>query len=59
MRGHIWWAPGARREMTVFALFGLAVLGVDNTSAADGTDRRPPMPSVSYPIDLSVLGGGR
>jgi hypothetical protein len=27
VRGHFRWAPGARREMTIFAVFGLAVLG--------------------------------
>ncbi|MGA5264758.1 hypothetical protein ACPCI0_31645 [Streptomyces griseoincarnatus] len=102
VRGHFRWAPGARREMTIFTVFGLAVLGFGHTSAADATDsgsptpppsypirfgptthadRRPapphptasypirfdtpaprkaaPAPSVSYPIDLSALGGGR
>ncbi|MCF0086443.1 hypothetical protein B0E37_01497 [Streptomyces sp. MH192] len=50
VRGHTRWAPGARREMTVFAVFCLAVLGFGNTSTADGTDSQSPTPSVTYPI---------
>ncbi|WP_369657509.1 hypothetical protein HEP85_43685 [Streptomyces sp. RPA4-2] len=36
--------------MTVFAAFGLAVLGLGHTSTADGTDGVSPTPSVTYPI---------
>jgi len=36
--------------MTIFAVFGLAVLGFGNTSTADGTKSQPPTPSVTYPI---------
>ncbi|HEY8986399.1 MAG TPA: hypothetical protein VIU15_43355 [Streptomyces sp.] len=50
VRGHTRWAPGARREMTIFAVFGLAVLGFGNTSTADGTKSQLPAPSVTYPI---------
>lgn len=50
VRGHSRWAPGARREMTVFAAFGLAVLGLGHTSTADGTDGVSPTPAVTYPI---------
>lgn len=50
VRGHSRWAPGARREMTLFAAFGLAILGFGHASASDGTDGVPPTPSVTYPI---------
>ncbi|MGX1364699.1 hypothetical protein RKD19_000058 [Streptomyces canus] len=50
VRGYFRWAPGARREMTIFAVFGLVVLGFGNTSSADATNRGSPTPSVSYPI---------
>ncbi|MFD9285356.1 hypothetical protein ACFWD7_50585 [Streptomyces mirabilis] len=50
VRGHSRWAPGARREMTVFAAFGLAVLGFGHGPATDGTHPGSPTPSVTYPI---------
>lgn len=50
VRGHSRWAPGARREMTIFAVFGLAVLGLGNTSTANGTDSGSPTPSATYPV---------
>lgn len=50
VRGHTRWAPGARREMTIFAVFGLAVLGFGNTSTTGVTDGGLPTPSVTYPI---------
>lgn len=48
VRGHFRWAPGARREMTIFAVFGLAVLGFGHTP--DATDSGSPTPTPSYPI---------
>ncbi|MGY5060004.1 hypothetical protein ACWDFR_39070 [Streptomyces sp. 900105755] len=38
--------------MTIFAVFGLVVLGFGGTSSADATDGVSPTPSVSYPIRL-------
>ncbi|MBD9724189.1 hypothetical protein [Streptomyces caniscabiei] len=46
VRGHSRWAPGARREVTLFAAFG-------------ALRRSAPTPSVSYPIDLAALAGER
>jgi hypothetical protein len=34
VRGHSRWAPGARREMTIAAIFCLAVLGLGNAHSA-------------------------
>lgn len=50
VRGHSRWAPGARREMTIVAVFGLAVLGFGNAQTANGTDNTQPQPSVTYPV---------
>ncbi|WP_328443433.1 hypothetical protein OG780_44135 [Streptomyces sp. NBC_00386] len=50
VRGHSRWAPGARREMTVFAVFGPAVLGFGHTSATERPGSVSPTPSVTYPI---------
>ena len=50
VRGHTRWAPGARREMTIIAVFGLAVLGFGTPPTQGVTDSPVPTPSVSYPI---------
>jgi hypothetical protein len=54
VRGHSRWAPGARREMTIFAVFALAVVGLGNGHAsADGEGGKTgpgPRPTVHYPI---------
>ena len=54
VRGHTRWAPGARREMPIVAVFGLAVLGFGNPSTQDVTDSPAPTPSVSYPIHFDT-----
>ncbi len=58
VRGHSRRAPGARREMTIFALFALAVVGFGNGHAsADGAgDKRGPGPrsTVHYPIKFDT-----
>ncbi len=58
VRGHTRWAPGARRELTVFAFVGSAVLGYGNSADAGDTSGTRPR-TVSYPIDFSRLGTGR
>ncbi|MFG3215790.1 hypothetical protein [Streptomyces tendae] len=50
VRGHFRWAPGARREMTIFAAVGLAVLGFGNTEGAGAAGSVRHTPSVTYPI---------
>lgn len=50
VRGHSRWAPGARREMTIVAIFGLAVLGFGNAQTGTGTNSPQPNPSGTYPI---------
>lgn len=52
VRGHSRWAPGARREMTVLAVIGLAVVGFGNGNASGAADTRTPrpQPTTSYPI---------
>lgn len=52
VRGHSRWAPGARREMTIVAIFGLAVLGFGNGQTGTGSNSPQPHPSVTYPIRL-------
>lgn len=51
VRGYSRWAPGARREMTIFAVVALAVVGLGNgnASVSSGAEQRP-RPAVSYPI---------
>ncbi|MFE7834734.1 hypothetical protein ACFU53_01240 [Streptomyces sp. NPDC057474] len=36
--------------MTIFAAFGLAVLGIGNASTSTEADSTPPEPPVTYPI---------
>lgn len=52
VRGHSRWAPGARREMTIFAGFALAVVALGNGNAAAGSGGTAPRPqsTVQYPI---------
>jgi hypothetical protein len=50
VRGHSRWAPGARREMTIFAAFALAAIGFGTTSTEHGPDTGTPRPAVTYPI---------
>jgi hypothetical protein len=52
VRGHSRWAPGARREVTIFAGFALAVvaLGNGNASAGSGSEVPRPQSTVQYPI---------
>ncbi|MEU2771440.1 hypothetical protein ABZ646_00595 [Streptomyces sp. NPDC007162] len=50
MRGHTRWAPGARRELTIFAFAALVVLGYGNSADAGDASGTRPQPQVSYPI---------
>lgn len=58
VRGHSRWAPGARREMTIVAVFGLAVLGIGNAQTANGTSSTQRHPSVTYPVRFDRSTGG-
>ncbi|WP_405625586.1 hypothetical protein OG933_04970 [Streptomyces sp. NBC_00016] len=57
VRGYSRWAPGARREMTIVAAVGLAVLGYGNAHTTDGSDSTQPTPSVTYPIRMDPTDG--
>ncbi|MEV6379526.1 hypothetical protein AB0M31_08930 [Streptomyces sp. NPDC051773] len=50
VRGHSRWAPGARREVTLFVAIGFAVLVIGNASTATEGDVKSPDSSVTYPI---------
>jgi hypothetical protein len=52
VRGHSRWPAGARREMTIFAGFALAVVALGNGSASTGSGDAAPRPqsTVQYPI---------
>lgn len=52
VRGHSRWPAGARREMTIFAGFALAVvtLGNGNVSAGSGDGAPWSQSTVQYPI---------
>ena len=55
VRGHSRWAPGARREMMIFGLFALAVVGLGNGSAGAGAGTVPqPQSTVHYPIKFDT-----
>lgn len=58
VRGHSRWAPGARREMTIVAVLGLAVLGLGNAQTANGTSSTERHPSVTYPVRFDRPTGG-
>ncbi len=51
VRGHVRWAPGAKRETVVFAVVALAVVGpgTSDISAGEGSTPRPHS-TVQYPI---------
>jgi hypothetical protein len=62
VRGHSRWAPGARRELTIFVLVAVAVVGLGNSNGGvDGTTGLPPKPgedpTVSYPIRFDQSPG--
>jgi hypothetical protein len=55
VRGHSRWAPGARRELTVFVLIAVAVVGLGNSNGgaggATGSPSKPGEgPAVTYPV---------
>jgi hypothetical protein len=56
VKGHSRWAPGARREVTIFAGFALAVvaLGNGNASAGSGGEVPRPQSTVQYPIRFDI-----
>lgn len=55
VRGHSRWAPGARREMAIFAICGLAVVGLGHANAATGSGTVPrPRSTVHYPIKFDT-----
>ncbi|ANP51401.1 hypothetical protein J2Z21_002800 [Streptomyces griseochromogenes] len=56
VRGHVRWAPGARREMTILAVFGLVVLGFGHAGGRNENGAGPqPRPTVSYPIRFDQI----
>lgn len=58
VRGHTRLAPGARRELTIFAFAALVVLGYGHSTDAGTTSGTRPRPQVSYPVryDRAVTG---
>jgi hypothetical protein len=52
VRGHSRWPAGARRELTIFAGFALAVVALGNGNASAGSGAAAPRPqsTVQYPI---------
>lgn len=52
VRGHYRWAAGARKEMTIFAVVALAVVGMGSGTAGVGGGGQSPAPNstVRYPI---------
>ncbi|GGV81342.1 hypothetical protein FHS32_006059 [Streptomyces albaduncus] len=57
VRGHSRWAPGARRQLTIFALVAVAAVGLgnSNTQAGETSAPRPKPgegPAATHPIRL-------
>lgn len=51
VRGHSRWAPGARREMTIFGAVALAVVALGNGgSTGPGEEAPRPQPTTQYPV---------
>lgn len=51
VRGHSRWAPGARREVTVFGAVALAVVAFGNGSSSGPGEGVPrPRSTVQYPV---------
>lgn len=51
VRGHSRWAPGARREVTIFGVVALAVVALGNGNvSAPGEGVPRPQSTVRYPI---------
>lgn len=53
VRGHTRWAPGARREMTIFGTVAPAIVALSNggfSGAADEEGPRPQSTVVRYPV---------
>lgn len=58
VRGHTRWAPGARRELTIFAFAALVVLGYGNSADAGDASGTRPQPQASYPVRYDRVGTG-
>lgn len=58
VRGHTRWAPGARRELTIFAFAALVVLGYGNSADAGDASGARPQPQASYPVRYNRAGTG-
>ncbi|WP_329550428.1 hypothetical protein [Streptomyces sp. NBC_00696] len=56
VRGHTRWAPGARRELTIFTFAALVVLGYGGNADAGETSGTRPRPQVSYPVRYDGAG---
>ncbi|QER90585.1 hypothetical protein F3L20_33735 (plasmid) [Streptomyces tendae] len=60
VRGHSRWAPGARRELTIFGVVALAVVGLGNGNGSAGGERVPrPQSTVQYPIRFDDVPAAR
>ncbi|MFI8194385.1 hypothetical protein ACIF8T_37635 [Streptomyces sp. NPDC085946] len=62
VRGHFRWAPGARRELTVFALIAVAVVGFGNGNGGAGGTTGPRSkpgegPAVTSPLRFDQSAG--
>lgn len=62
VRGHFRWAPGARRELTIFVLVAVAVVGFGNSNGqagdAAGSRSKPGEgPAVAYPLRFDQSPG--
>ncbi|RFC78291.1 hypothetical protein DXZ75_11450 [Streptomyces sp. AcE210] len=53
VRRYFRWAPGARRDLSILVLLGIAVAGYNGTSGADGSGgtgpASGPRPTATYP----------
>lgn len=54
VRRHFRWAPGARRDLSILVVLGLAVAGYEGASRAAGSDGQVPGPrpasTATYPV---------
>lgn len=50
VRWYFRWAPGARRDVSILVVLGIAMAGYGGRRGAAGSDSPEPAPTATYPV---------